>query len=297
MALVPFIVAPPGHRVSPAIADGLQVHVMATDHEPHRQDCRSDSGFRHESGDSRPRCNPKRTRFVSSRAGSCNTFRARLFILAACDQQGTSDMRALRGTAAAESEIPRTPFEESDEVHVARAQRDPVAFGALFDRYWDPVFRFCYYRTGNWHVAEDAASQVFINALAAIPRFTPSPGRAGFRCWLFTIARNVVTDAHTRNTRQHTDPIDAVPDLISSDPGPEELALDAERHRCVRSLLLQVPPDQRELLELRLSGLTSVEVAATLGRTPAAVRTAQHRAIETLRALVGAGTEYEDLHV
>ena len=194
-------------------------------------------------------------------------------------------------------EFPRTPLEESDEVHVAWAQRDPAALWSAFRPLLGSGFPFLLLPHRQLACRRGRRQPVFINALAGLPRFTPSPGGAGFRCWLFAIARNVVTDAHILDMRRHTDPIEAVPELASSDPGPEEFALAAERHRYARSLLLKVPPDQRELLELRLSGLTSVEVAATLGRTPTAVRTAQHRAIESLRALVDTESEYEDLHV
>jgi DNA-directed RNA polymerase specialized sigma24 family protein len=57
----------------------------------------------------------------------------------------------------------------SDEALVAHAQLDPTGFDAIFDRYWNPVLRYCYYRLGDWHQAEDAAAQVFLNALAALP--------------------------------------------------------------------------------------------------------------------------------
>ena len=54
---------------------------------------------------------------------------------------------------------------------VARAQRDPAAFAPLYEAYFDAVYRYCYHRLGDWSAAEDAASLVFTNALAALPRF------------------------------------------------------------------------------------------------------------------------------
>jgi hypothetical protein len=34
----------------------------------------------------------------------------------------------------------------SDEALVAHAQLDPTGFDAIFDRYWYPVLRSCFYR-------------------------------------------------------------------------------------------------------------------------------------------------------
>jgi RNA polymerase sigma-70 factor (ECF subfamily) len=55
----------------------------------------------------------------------------------------------------------------------------------------------------------------------------------------------------------------------------------------VRDLLRQLPPEQARIVELRLAGLTGVEIALVLGRTPNAVKVAQYRAYSRLRALVG----------
>jgi DNA-directed RNA polymerase specialized sigma24 family protein len=52
----------------------------------------------------------------------------------------------------------------------------------------------------------------------------------------------------------------------------------------VRALLAQLPPDQRQILELRLAGLTGPEIAAALGRSLGAVKIAQVRAFARLRA-------------
>jgi len=55
------------------------------------------------------------------------------------------------------------------------------------------------------------------------------------------------------------------------------------------ALLSRLPEKQRELLELRLAGLTAVEIARVLGWSHGAVRKAESRAIQTLRGQVNVG--------
>jgi RNA polymerase sigma-70 factor, ECF subfamily len=178
----------------------------------------------------------------------------------------------------------------ADAVLVARARGDRTAFAPLYDRYFNPVFRFCFYRVGDWQEAEDAAADVFANVLASLARFREGDRPDGFRCWLFTIARNVV--ANRRRGRRFDAPLDAAEFVADAAPTPEESALVDDDHRLVRTLLARLNPDQRDLLELRLAGLNDAEIARVLGRSHDAVRKEQSRAIQRLRSLVHeAGSE------
>jgi RNA polymerase sigma-70 factor, ECF subfamily len=176
-----------------------------------------------------------------------------------------------------------------DELLVVDATPATDHFAQIFDDYWDDVFRYCYYRTGNWHEAEDIASQVFASALMAFPQFRQGSERS----WIFSIAHNTVINAYRKRSMQRSTSFDQIPDLITNEPGPEEIALQLERHSMVHDLLQYVTSDQRELLELRLAGLTSLEIATLLDRSHSSVRTAQHRAMETLRDLMKKSIELE----
>ncbi len=175
---------------------------------------------------------------------------------------------------------------------VARAQRNPQAFGEVFQRYHRDVFAYCFRRLGDPDAADDAASTVFVKAFAALDRFRPQRGNAGvtFRSWLFSIAHNVVVDAWRRD-RRHL-PLDGPDDtdLASRlvDPGatPEDIAIGAEEARRVISLLQRLPERQRAVVELRLAGLTTSEVAHALGMSLPAAKSMQFRGYSALRDLL-----------
>jgi RNA polymerase sigma-70 factor (ECF subfamily) len=174
---------------------------------------------------------------------------------------------------------------------VARAQRDPAAFAPLYEAYFDAVYRYCYHRLGDWSAAEDAASLVFTNALAALPRFR-TYGRSGsFRSWLFAIAHNVVVNHHRAQGRRQAIALVEAHTVPDRSPSPEEEAVAAETSRSVHALLSQLTHDQRQVVELRLAGLTDAEIASVLGRRHGAIRAAQYRALLKLRALFAAGGE------
>ena len=174
----------------------------------------------------------------------------------------------------------------SDALLVLQAQQDQSAFGLLYDRYFDAMFRFCFYRLGDWQEAEDAASDIFVKAMANITRFQPKDEGQSFRCWLFAIARHVVTDRHRYHGRHPAQSIDSA--LLVPDPAPtlEDQAILADDHQLVRRLLAQLRPEQRSLLELRLAGLKNAEIASLLGRSHESIRKEQSRIVQALRSLV-----------
>lgn len=160
---------------------------------------------------------------------------------------------------------------------VLLARRDPRAFAPLYERYLDPVYRYCYHRLRTRETAEDATSQVFYKALAGLGGF-----RTGsFRAWLFTIAHNVVVDQVRRQPIiRPLDPFDDPPDSALT---PEELAIGVDERRALQRALADLTPDQQRVIELRMAGLSGAEIAAVLGRNVTAIKMLQYRAIQKLR--------------
>jgi RNA polymerase sigma-70 factor (ECF subfamily) len=164
------------------------------------------------------------------------------------------------------------------------SRHDPDTFATLYRQHVDPIYRFCYRRLGTKEAAEDATAQVFAKALAGFSNY-----RGGsFQGWLFTIASHVVAD-EGRASRP-TAPLAAAADVIDSAPGPEEELLASEDTQTLHALIMALPPEQRRVLELRLAGLSGVEIARVLGRSHGTVRNLQHRTLVRLRDLLGVAT-------
>jgi RNA polymerase sigma-70 factor (ECF subfamily) len=177
---------------------------------------------------------------------------------------------------------------DDDARDVAAAKADPRAFAPLYDRYADLVYRYCYRRLGHPEAAADATVQVFAKVLAGLPGYRDDA--PSFRSWLFAIAHNELVDE--ARARRLTTTLDAVSGIAAADPSPEDALLAAEAGRTIRDLLARLTPDQRQVMELRLAGLTGPEIAASVGRSIGSVKIAEVRAFARMRGVLGSTGEF-----
>lgn len=182
---------------------------------------------------------------------------------------------------------------------IARAQAgDARAFGALHARHYRRIYHLAYLKTNNAQDAEDVASETFVRALAALPRFRLSGGAASLYPWLHRIALNLIADGARQRPPSGVVSLDApvlagvraLLDTRQSDPEQSPHAV-AERHevqQLVRSAIAALPADQGDALIYRFLGdLSAREIAPLLGRSEAAVKSLLHRATLALRRELG----------
>ena len=169
---------------------------------------------------------------------------------------------------------------------------DPEAFGALFDHFYAPVYRYVAARVGRPSDAEDLAQLVFVKALEALPRYELRG--VPFGGWLFRLARNVVID-HVRTRREHVT-LDIIVQQSAEDDGPDELAALRQDMDSVAFALRRLTPEQREAIQLRFfAGLSAREAAIAMGRQEGTVRGLQFRAIAALRRELGIAPDIDEL--
>lgn len=176
---------------------------------------------------------------------------------------------------------------------VERAQNGDVeAFGQIYDRYNEIVFRYIYFRVGNRALAEDLASETFLRALRRITSFTWQ-GR-DFGAWLVTIARNLVAD-HFKSGRYRLEMSTAeVLDVDraegSPEGDPESLICEKLTNVTLLEAVQELNPDQQECIMLRfLQGFSVAETARSMGKNEGAIKALQYRAVRTLARLLPEG--------
>jgi len=183
--------------------------------------------------------------------------------------------------------VPREGASDPDLADVRAAQRDRAAFGALYRRYVDRVYGYCFYLLGDHHDAEDATERTFTAALAAVDGFRDEG--ATFRAWLFRIAHNQLANALRSRDRQRAASLEVVAEPRANADPAGILSL-AEEARGLRRALDQLPVDRRQVVVLRfVDGLSAREIGAVLGRSEGAVRVLQHRALRQLAEMLATG--------
>jgi RNA polymerase sigma-70 factor (ECF subfamily) len=176
---------------------------------------------------------------------------------------------------------------------VERAQAgEAEAFGLIYDRYVDTVFRFVYFRVGNRQLAEDLTSDTFLRALKRIGSFTWQGRDLG--AWLVTIARNLVAD-HFKSGRYRLevttgDVLDADREDRGPEGSPESAVVDHITNVALLTAVKQLNPEQQECIVLRfLQGFSVAETAQTMGKNEGAIKALQYRAVRALNRLLPDG--------
>jgi len=175
--------------------------------------------------------------------------------------------------------------DQRDYELVARASRgDKDAFGDLYERHLDAIFRYIYYRVNHQQDAEDLTEVVFLKAWQSISSCHEK--KAAFKSWVYRIAHNSVID-HYR-TRKETQPIGEVHhSLIDNDMDLEAIISTEEKASELAQTMSQLSPIHQHVLTLRfINGLSPNETAEVLERSAGAVRVMQHRALKALHALL-----------
>ncbi|MEH1165867.1 RNA polymerase sigma factor [Micromonospora sp. CPCC 205539] len=171
---------------------------------------------------------------------------------------------------------------ELSEAVTAAQGGDEDAFRVLYRRLQPGLLRYLTALVGA--DAEDVASETWLQIARDLPNFTGGE----FRAWTVTIARNRAMDHLRRLRRRPTLPVPAQAlGELASDADTAELAGETIGTEAALALIAQLPPREAEAVLLRaVIGLDAESAGRVLGRRAGAVRTAAHRGLRRLAALL-----------
>ena len=168
-------------------------------------------------------------------------------------------------------------------VERARAY-DEKALGELYDRYAPKMYAYIYRRVGHAATAEDLTGELFLRVVRSLRN--DQAWRDSFSAWLYRVAHNLVVD-HYRSLPELPD--EPVETSIEGDGGDPAAAVEGRLAReRLRAATDRLTPEQQEVLALRFGeGLTAAETAQILNKSTGAVEALQHRALASLRRILG----------
>ncbi len=160
---------------------------------------------------------------------------------------------------------------------------DEAAFACLFRDIQPALLR--YLHVIGRDAADDLASETWLQVIAGLHSF--HGGEQSFRAWLFTIARHRVVDYGRSRARRPTVPLAPSSSEEPLDPDAADVAIERISAQNVLALISTLPPDQAEIIMLRVvAGLDTHAVARIVGKSAGAVRVAAHRGLRRLAAVV-----------
>lgn len=161
--------------------------------------------------------------------------------------------------------------------------RGEDAFAVIYERYHQPLYRYCRSMLRNDADAQDALQSAFTGAFTALRR-----GRreAPVRPWLFRIVHNEAVSVMRRRCPDAEQAEHAERATSTLEERAEERAEERERLRLLMSDLAELPERQRQALVLKeLNGLSHEEIAAVLGASVGAAKQALFEARRSLAEL------------
>lgn len=183
------------------------------------------------------------------------------------------------------SEQSRSSIKKEDEIQsfvLAAQQGDSDAFGKVYDIFADSIYRYVYYRVGASD-AEDLTELVFLKTWEHIKKFRR--GHFSFSSWIFRIAHNVVVD-HYRS--RHTE--DELSEDMQDKRREAETSFRAHQHfdqEVLKKAMAELKDHYRQVLILKyINDMSNEEIGFIMGRSQAALRILQFRALRHLRRVL-----------
>lgn len=178
---------------------------------------------------------------------------------------------------------PRASASSRDEASLIAEARagDREAQEALIAAYLTDVYEVAVRVLGDHDLAQDAAQDAIVNALAGLPRFR---GDSSFRTWLLRITVNSARSLGRRRWRKREVAIEAAEMQPSTERDPATMAAIRDEAGRVALLLERLPPKQRLAVSLRVNqGLSYQEIGSILDCSDGAARVNYHLGIKRLR--------------
>jgi RNA polymerase sigma-70 factor (ECF subfamily) len=173
-----------------------------------------------------------------------------------------------------------TELSDTELVELAKGNKE--AFGVLYERYVEKIYKYIYYRTGNHHDAEDLTAGVFFRAMGHIEGYTERG--VPFQAWLYRIAHNLMANWHRDRGRRKIIPLE---DFVNSGLpfDAPDIATEAKEERdALLAAVSRLPEERQQLLTLKfVAHLSNAEIGQIMDRTEGAIKSLYHRTLIALR--------------
>jgi len=181
---------------------------------------------------------------------------------------------------------PNAASEEDARLVSAVCNGDSRAFGMLYDRHIEAVYRYIFFRVANQQDAEDLTQKLFLNLLESLRN--PRSPIVELKPYLYRSAHNLVIDYYRRRKPTTDTPLSlstpVAEDVIGIDASLEDQVIISQDHAVLAAAIARLKKIDQHVITCRFINHWSVqETARLIGVTENHLRVIQFRAIQKLR--------------
>ena len=176
---------------------------------------------------------------------------------------------------------------------VKNAQKNPEAFGIIFDKYYDRIFGYVLRRVANPDIAKDIISEVFFKAFTNLWKFRWR--NISISAWLYKIATNEV-NYFFRKKKYKTVSLDRLMEENGLEPVSPEATIEEElinveitlkKHQDyfeVQKRIAEMPVKYQEVISLRIFESKSIkEISEILNKKEGTIKSILSRSTHNLK--------------
>ena len=157
------------------------------------------------------------------------------------------------------------------------------AFGLIVEKYKESLFSFIFYSVKNEAAAQDIYQDTLLKALKQIDKYHEE---GNFKAWLFTVARNNITDYFRAGSKFASLPEDENADIFPSKENTEKQVMSKISLDNILAKIEELPEKDKEIILLR-QYLSFKEIAEVLNCPLGTALARLNRAIKKLQNSLG----------
>ncbi|MCW3085612.1 MAG: rpoE [Bacteroidetes bacterium] len=166
---------------------------------------------------------------------------------------------------------------------VEAAKKDPARFAALYDKYYEQIFRFIYQRVDDKEQAFDATQQTFLKAMNSLHKYEYRG--VPFASWLYRIASSEVNNLFRAQKAQRTVNVESV-NVYNIIEEIQESKID-QYHDKIVDIISGLPENELQLIEMRFFEKRSFkEIGEILEMTENNAKVKTYRILEKLKKMI-----------
>ncbi len=184
---------------------------------------------------------------------------------------------------------------KSEEIEIVnKAKEDISELTPLIEKYYDPIYRYIFFRVSDKTTTEDLTADVFRNVVKSLDSFKDKG--YGFSAWVYRIAHNRVLNYYRSSSKNKSFSLEGSERVFASDDDIEQSLLDKEEVNAQKRIEKRVLDlidelDEMDKLVITLKYFENKDaqyIADAINTTPGNARVRLHRALKKLKSL------YED---